>query len=141
MDQQVNESLVRERLLASLSSGFAVLALLLATVGLYGVLSYNVSRRAKEIGIRMAVGARASHVLWGILREALAVSIVGITLGVVASLYATGYVADLLYGLSPRDPITMAAVAAALLVTALSSALLPARRAAAMDPLQAIRTE
>jgi predicted permease len=141
MDQQVNASLVRERLLATLSSGFAVLALLLATVGLYGVLSYNVSRRTKEIGIRIAIGAPTGHVLWGILREALVVSIIGIALGMVASLYTTRYVADLIYGLSPRDPITMAAVGATLLITALISALLPARRAATIDPMRAIRAE
>jgi predicted permease len=141
MDQQVNASLVRERLLATLSSGFAVLALVLATVGLYGVLSYTVSRRAKEIGIRMAIGARTAHVLWGILREALVVSLIGIALGIAASLYATRYVTDLLYGLSPRDPFTVAAVGVTLLITALVSALLPARRAAAMDPARAIRTE
>jgi len=141
MDEQVNASLVRERLLAALSAGFAVLALVLAAVGLYGVMSYQVSRQSREIGIRIALGAGRVTVLWQILRQVLVVSVVGVVLGVVATLSATRTLSTLLYGLSPTDPSTLAVVSLLLLATALVAGFVPARRAATMDPVRAIRTE
>ena len=141
MAQQVNASLIRERLLATLSGGFALLALLLAAVGLYGVMSYSVSRRGREIGIRMALGARRGTVLWQVLRQTLMVSTIGIAIGVGAMLMIARYLSTLLFGLSERDPVTLAGVALMLLCTAMIAGFFPARRAASVDPVTAIKTE
>jgi predicted permease len=141
MAQQVNASLIRERLLATLSGGFAVLALLLAAVGLYGVMSYSVSRRGREIGIRMALGARRGNVMWQVLRQTLAVSVIGILIGVGVVLVSARYVSTLLFGLSERDPLTLASVALMLFCTAMIAGFFPARRAASLDPVTAIKTE
>jgi predicted permease len=141
MAQQVNASLIRERLLATLSGGFAVLALLLAAVGLYGVMSYSVSRRGREIGIRMALGARRGNVMWQVLRQTLAVSVIGILIGVGVVLVSARHVSTLLFGLSERDPLTLASVAVMLFCTAMIAGFFPARRAASLDPVAAIKTE
>jgi predicted permease len=141
MEEQVNASLISERLLASLSMTFAILALVLVAVGLYGVMSYTVSRRGREIGIRMALGARRGGVLWQMLRQTLIVSSIGIAIGVTVSLLSTRYLSSLLFGLSERDPLTLASVATALLVTAAVAGFFPARRAATIDPVRAIKTE
>jgi predicted permease len=141
MEEQVNASLVRERLLASFSSTFAVLALVLAAVGLYGVMSYHVSRRSREIGIRMALGARRNSVLMQVLRQTLVVSVSGIAIGIAAVLLTTGYLSTLLFGLSERDPLTLVTVSLALLVTASVAGFFPARRAATIDPVRAIKSE
>jgi predicted permease len=141
MDDQVNASLVRERLLASLSGSFALLALVLTAVGLYGVMSYNVSRRGREIGIRMALGARRGTVLWQMLRQSLVVSTAGILAGVAGVVLTTRYFSALLFGLSERDPVTLTMVVLTLLSTALVASFFPARRASTMDPVQAIKTE
>jgi predicted permease len=141
MDQQVNASLMRERLLASFSGGFAALALILAAVGLYGVMSYNVTRRSREIGIRMALGARRGTVLAQVLRQTVVVSVIGIVIGVAAVLLTTKYMTTLLFGLSERDPATLMTVSVVLLVTASVAGFFPARRAATIDPVRAIKTE
>jgi predicted permease len=141
MEQQVNASLVRERLLASFSGGFAALALILAAVGLYGVMSYNVTRRSREIGIRMALGARRGNVLVQVLRQTVVVSVIGIVIGVTAVLLTTKYMTTLLFGLSERDPATLLAVSTILLITASVAGFFPARRAATIDPVRAIKTE
>jgi predicted permease len=141
MEQQVNASLMRERLLATLAGGFAVLALILAAVGLYGVMSYNVTRRGREIGIRMALGARRGSVLLQVLRQTVAVSVIGIACGVAVVLFTTKYMSTLLFGLSERDPLTLAAVSLVLLITASVAGFFPARRAATIDPVRAIKTE
>ncbi len=141
MEQQLDAALVRERMLASLAGGFAFLALLLAFVGLYGVMSYNVMRRAREICIRVAFGATSAVVLGGVLREALVVCVWGIVIGLAGTLIATQFVSSFLFGLSPRDPGTLGAVAAMLIAIALLAGYLPARRAAATDPMSLLKGE
>jgi predicted permease len=141
MDQQLDAALVSERLLASLSSGFGLLALLLAAVGLYGVMSYGVARRAREIGIRMALGATRGIVLRRVLRESMLLAAAGVGIGLGAALLTTRVVAAFLFGLSPGDPATLATVAALLIATTLLAGLLPARRAARVDPMRVLHAE
>jgi len=114
---------------------------LLACVGLYGVMSYGVARRTNEIGIRMALGAQGRSVLWLVLREALLLVVIGLVVGVLASLAVTKTAASLLYELKPNDPLTI--VLATLLLTAVAvlAGYLPARRAARVDPMVALRDE
>ena len=141
MEEQLDATLVPERVLATLSSGFGLLALLLACVGLYGVMSYGVARRAREIGIRIALGAQRSMVLWQMIRETLGVCAAGVAIGLLAALAATRIVSTFLFGLSPRDPLTLLTATAVLVATALVAGYLPARRAASTDPARALRTE
>jgi predicted permease len=141
MDQQIDASLVRERLLATLSAGFALLALVLSAIGLYGVMSYTVTRRSREIGIRMALGAARGRVLGQVLSQTFAIAAAGTIAGVAGALMTTKTLSTFLFGLSERDPVTIAGVALALLVMSMAAGLLPARRAATLDPVQAIRTE
>jgi len=119
----------------------AVLALVLAAAGLYGVIAYAVSRRTTEIGIRMALGASARDVVVMVLREGARIAIAGVAVGVAASAALTRLVSGLLFGVAPNDPLSFAIAAAAILVIALVSSYLPARRAAAVDPLIALRAE
>lgn len=141
MTQQVTESLWQEHLFARLVSTFTVLAIALAIIGLYGTISYGVGRRRNEFAIRMALGARSSQVLRMILRQALVFAAVGIGVGIALSLWTGRYLASLLYGLTPRDPATLALTAALLTVVALAAGYVPARRAALMDPLQSLKQE
>jgi putative ABC transport system permease protein len=138
---QIEESLVRERLLATLSGFFGGLALLLAIIGLYGVMSYNVARRRNEIGIRMALGAQQSRVLRMVLGEVGIIVFVGLAVGIAAALATTGFVQSFLYGLTPNDPRVFGAAAAALALVALIAGYLPARRASRLDPMTALREE
>jgi predicted permease len=141
MDDQVDGSLVRERGLAALSTGFAVLASVLACVGLYGVMSFHVARRTREIGIRLALGGPPRSVVAGILRHAATLSLWGIVAGVAGALVATDVVSAFLFGLSGTDPLTLAGVSLSVAATVLAAGYLPARRAARIDPLHAIRDE
>jgi predicted permease len=141
MDEQLDAALIRERLLAALSTGFGALALLLACVGLYGTMSYGVIRRSREIGVRLALGAQRGTILRQVLRESLRVAGTGVVIGSVAALWATKAVSTILFGLSPGDPVTLTAVAATLLLTALAASYLPARRAANLDPIRVLRSE
>jgi ABC-type antimicrobial peptide transport system permease subunit len=141
MEQQLDAALVRERLLASMSTGFGLLALLLAALGLYGVMSYNVARRVRESGIRIALGATPSRMMWHILREVLVVSLIGVAIGLVATLASSRIIAAILFGLSPHDPTNLAAVATLLLVTTLAAGYVPARRAATVEPIRALRAD
>jgi predicted permease len=138
---QAQESLRQERLVATLSSSFALLALLLAGIGLYGLLSYSVARRTGEIGIRMALGAQRKDVLWLVVREGLLLVIAGVALGVPLTLAVTRYVRGMLYGLSPQDPTTLMAAVLLLVSVATLASLLPARRASRLDPMVALRHE
>ena len=141
MEAQASESLFVERMVAWLSAAFGALATLLAAIGLYGVMSYAVARRTREIGIRMALGAERSAVLWLVLREVALLSIVGIAGGLAISLYATRFVRAQLFGLSATDPATLAIAAATIALVAFLAGYLPARRASALDPMLALRTE
>ncbi len=141
--EQIDARLVRDRLTARLSTFFGALALLLACIGLYGVLSYTVSQRTSELGIRMALGAQRGNVLWIILREALTVTILGTLVGLGAAWLATKLVASMLYGLnsSGRDPVTFIGAAVVLIAVATIAAVLPAWRASRTDPMTALRYE
>ena len=138
---RVAETLKRERVLASVSGFFGVLSLVLAMLGLYGVMSYAVARRRTEIGIRMALGAGQRRVATMIVREVSAVVVVGLAAGVGIAALSTRLIASFLYGLEPMDPATLGASAALLAIVALGAAYLPARRAARVDPMDALREE
>jgi predicted permease len=133
--------LVRDRLTARLSSVFGVMALLLASVGLYGLLSYSVSRRVSEIGVRMAFGAGRARILGMVLREALGMTIAGAIAGIAAALAATRVLQTMLFGLGARDPLTIAFATIALIAVATLAAAVPAWRACRTDPLVALRTD
>jgi len=136
-----DEALVQERMLAKLSSFFGLLALLLAGIGLYGVMSYDVVRRTREIGVRMAVGARGLDVLGMILREALWLVIAGVLLGLLVALMTMKVIASLLFGLEPTDPLTLVMATVVMLAIAAFAGWLPAWRAARIDPVFALRHE
>jgi predicted permease len=141
LDAWVDRTLIQEKLLARLSGFFGALALLLASIGLYGVVAYSVSRRTGEIGIRMALGAEPGHVLRMVMRDSLVAVVLGLTAGIPMALASSRLVASRLYGLRADDPWTSAGAAAVLLSVALIAAFLPARRAARLDPLSALREE
>jgi predicted permease len=140
-DKLVDDTLVRERLLATAGTFFGAIALLLAGIGIYGTINYSVSRRTQEIGIRMALGARPSEVLAMVLREALTTVAVGAFVGLAASRVLTRMLAGLLFGLKPQDLPTMTLAGSLLAIASLAAALVPAVRACRADPLRALRTE
>jgi len=141
LSDHIGRSLVQQKLVARLAAFFGLLALLLACVGLYGVMSYGVARRTNEIGIRMALGARGSSVLWLVLREALLLVLIGLVLGLVTALAVTKTAASLLYELKPNDPLTIALATLLLATVAVLAGYFPARRAARVDPMVALREE
>lgn len=140
-DAEVAGNFNQERLLARLTSSFGVLALLLASVGLYGVMSYFVVRRTSEIGIRMALGAARSGVVTLILRGALSQLLIGLAIGVPAALLASHFMASLLYEVKTYDPLAFLGAILMLTICASVAAFIPARRAASIDPIQALRTD
>ena len=137
----VRESLLRERLMATLSGLFGILALLLASIGIYGLLSYAVASRVNEIGIRMALGAESRNVISLILKEALVLVTIGVIVGIPLVLYVSRFARSLLFELSPTDPLSLALAGMVLLMVALLAGYLPARRATKVDPLVALREE
>jgi predicted permease len=141
LGELVKESAHDARLIAQLSSFFGLLALLLAAIGLYGVMAYNVMRRTGEIGIRMALGAEAGRVLWMVMSESLLVVALGIALGVPAALGLGRLVSSQLFDLSPGDPVTLIIATLLLIATSALASYVPARRAAKVDPMVALRYE
>jgi ABC-type antimicrobial peptide transport system permease subunit len=141
MEAVFAESIRRPRLLAQLLGAFAGLALLLAAIGTYGVLSYMVTERRREIGIRMALGAERGSVLGQVLKQGLLLAGVGVTLGLAGAFGLTRLVASLLFGVRPTDPITITAVVATITLVAAVASLLPAWRASRVDPIVVLRDE
>ena len=141
LEQQLDQSLANERLVAMLSSLFGLLATCLALIGLYGVMAYTVARRTREIGIRMALGAEAGNVVWLVMREVVAMVGAGLLIALPLAWFASRHVQSQLYGLQPQDPITVGAATAALATVALLAGYLPAARAAKIDPMTALRYE
>ncbi len=139
--QQIDDILSQERLFATLTGAFGVVALVLACIGIYGVMAYNVARRTNEIGIRLALGARSSQVLGMVLREASWLAVVGIAIGLGSALWLTRFLATLLYGLKPNDPLTLIGAALLLLGTAVAAGWTPAWRASRVQPMEALRHE
>jgi ABC-type antimicrobial peptide transport system permease subunit len=138
---RIHDGLVRERLMAMLSGFFGLLAALLAMVGLYGVISFVVTKRRSEIGIRMALGARGSQVVGMVLGEAARLLTIGVIIGAALALIAGRSAGSLLFGLKPYDPVTLAGACILLSIIAAGASFLPARRAARMDPMAALRHE
>jgi ABC-type antimicrobial peptide transport system permease subunit len=141
MTEMVGRSLSRERFSTNLLMAFAGLALGLAAIGIFGVTSYSVSQRTREIGIRMALGARTGEVLGNVLGEGLKLIAVGLGIGVVASLALTQFLKWLLFGVEAYDPVTFTTVAIVLLSAGVAACLVPARRATQVDPNVALRCE
>jgi ABC-type antimicrobial peptide transport system permease subunit len=139
--EAMSQQLAQERVIAMLSGFFAVLAVLLGCIGLYGLMSYTVTRRTREIGIRVALGAQRRSILLMVLSEALVLAMFGIAIGIPSALVATRCIASMLFGISTNDLPTITGVALLLLLVALLAGFLPARRASAIDPVVALRTE
>lgn len=140
-DDVVGESMARPRLLTVLLGGFGALGLILGALGIYGVLAYLVNERSREIGVRIALGAPASSVLWMFVGRGLALTTAGLTIGLVGAFGLTRYIGGVLYDVKPTDPLTFAAVAIVLLSVAVLASWLPARRAAHLDPVVALRSD
>jgi len=138
---QIRESLMRERLMATLSGFFGALAALLASIGLYGVLSYAVAQRTQEIGVRLALGADRGQIVKMIMREATVLLAIGLSVGILLALAAAKTAGALLYGLRPHDPATYLLAATLLAAVAAAASYLPARRASRVDPMVALRCE
>ncbi|HXF26920.1 MAG TPA: ABC transporter permease, partial [Bryobacteraceae bacterium] len=141
MAGHLNSAMQSERMMAALSSAFGFLALLLACVGLYGVMAYRVARRTNEIGIRMALGAQRGDVVRMVLHETLVLVAAGIVIGIPAALLLSRLTASLLYGIRPADPASIVAAIAIMLASAIAAAYFPARRASRINPMQALRCE
>ncbi len=139
--KQIDDLLFQERMIARLSSFFGLLALLLACIGLYGLLSYEVARRTREIGIRMALGAQSADVLRSVVGHGIVLAAIGAAIGTAASFGVTRFLGSMLYDVKPSDPWTLVAVTALLLLVALAACYIPARRATHVDPLVALRYE
>jgi ABC-type antimicrobial peptide transport system permease subunit len=141
ISEVVDQRMGNERLISQLSGFFSLLALLLACIGLYGVMSYSVVRRTNEIGIRLALGAQTTRVLWMILRESLLLLAIGLAAGLPATIAAMHLVQSSLYGLRASDPLTLAEAIAVIVFVTMIASYFPARRAMKVDPMVALRYE
>jgi ABC-type antimicrobial peptide transport system permease subunit len=139
--QQIDATVSQERLFATLTAGFGLLALVLACIGIYGIMAYDVERRTSEIGIRMALGAKAGQMLRMVLVEASWIAAIGVGAGLGAALLLAHFVGSMLYGLKGNDPMILACAAAVLVAAAVLSGWLPARRASRIEPMVALRHE
>jgi ABC-type antimicrobial peptide transport system permease subunit len=139
--QQFESTFSDERIFARLSMFFGVLAALLVATGLYGTLSYTVSRRTSEVGIRLALGARRGQVLWMVLGESVIMCLAGIVVGSPLAILCSRLLRSMLFGVVPGDPATFVAALVGIVVVALVASVLPARRAASIDPMVALRYE
>ena len=139
MEDRLMTSLARPRLYAVLLGGFAGLALLIAGVGLFGVLAYGVAQRRREIGVRAALGATPGALVTLVLRQGAVITIAGLAIGLTSVYIAVGWVGSFLFGVTPRDPISFVIVPVVLLLVATLASFVPARRAATIDPLRAIK--
>jgi predicted permease len=141
LDRMIDDSISNEIVIAKLSTFFGVLALVLASIGLYGVMSYTIAARTRELGVRIALGAQRGDVLRMVLKEAMLLVVIGVCVGVPASMAATRIIASMLYGLKPHDPVAMAVVIALLATVGAFAGFIPARRASSVDPMVALRYE
>jgi predicted permease len=141
LEGQLDETLLTDRLIATLSAAFGLLATVLASVGLYGVMAFVVARRRKELGLRLALGAAPSGVLWLVMREVLVLLAIGLVIGVPAAIGAGRFVSNVLYGIEPNDPFTAISAVAVLALVSAAAGLIPARRASRIDPILALRYE
>jgi putative ABC transport system permease protein len=139
MRERVAESLVNPRLYAALLGAFAIFALLIAGVGLFGVLSYSVAQRAREIGVRTALGAQLRDIVALVVRQSMAIAVAGLTIGIATSFWVSRLLGAVLYGVTPHDPASYIAVALVLLAVAAIASIVPARRAARVDPVRVLR--
>jgi ABC-type antimicrobial peptide transport system permease subunit len=138
---QIENSISEDRLVARLSICFGCLAVLLVATGLYGTLAYSVNRRTAEFGIRMAIGAQRRELLWMILGQSVVICLFGLAIGLPLALASTRMLGSLLYGLAPYDPLTICLAALGNILVTLAATLLPAQRAASVDPVVALRYE
>jgi len=141
MDQVIADTFSRQHFSTLLLAGFSAASLLLAAIGIYGILAYAVSERTREIGVRVAIGATPARVVSLIIRAAAPPVTAGVLLGISGALAFTGLLRGMLFQISPRDPLTFVVVPAILALVALMAAYLPARRAAYLDPMVALRTD
>jgi predicted permease len=139
--QQIDATMTNERLFVALTSAFGVLALILSSVGIYGIMAQNVSRRTSEIGVRLALGATRPGVLLMVLREASVLAVIGIVLGTAAAAALGRYIASMLFGLTQYDPIAIGGAIVTMMVVAILAGWIPARRACRLDPMAALRHE
>jgi ABC-type antimicrobial peptide transport system permease subunit len=138
---QLDETLLTDRLIALLSAGFGLLATLLASIGLYGVMAFIVVRRRKEIGLRLALGAEPSGVLWIVMREVLILLVIGLAVGIPAAIGLGRYVSSQLYGIQPNDPFIAISTVVLLAAVSVAAGMIPATRASRIDPILALRYE
>jgi MacB-like periplasmic core domain/FtsX-like permease family len=141
VESQLDETLLTDRLIAMLSAGFGLLATLLASVGLYGVMAFVVARRKKELGIRLALGAQPGFVIWIVMREVFLLLAIGLAIGIPAAMGLGRYVAAQLYGIQAHDPMIAGSTVALLTIVSAAAGLIPAQRASRIDPILALRYE